>query len=205
VTDVRPGVRDGDLVILREDDPRAGRLQAEGWTVTSASWGARLVVRDDMLDQLEAAAHRVDGICRVVRLGPLDAPAIAGLDQESIEDYPAGSAATAHEPADATVLATHLAADWRAYGAVLPDGSLGSVTVMRPDDQRIETEFTVTAAAVRRQGLAGAVKAFGILDHVGLGHRVFGTGGHAANVASLRVNQQLGYELEPRWLSLRRL
>ncbi|WP_315092681.1 acetyltransferase [uncultured Cellulomonas sp.] len=196
----------GDLVVLREDEPQVAALRADGWSVVGTSWGARLTVAEKVtVDALRAAVDAAEAAgWTVARLGPLDAPAVVQVDRESLDDYPADAVATYHAVPDERELARALAGDWRAYGARQPDGTLGAVTVMRPDEDRIETEFTVTRAAVRRRGLASAVKAFGILDHVGAGHLTFGTGGHAANTASIRVNERLGYVLEPRWLTLRR-
>ena len=36
----------GDVVVVREDDPAAVALLADGWTIASESWGARLTVDD---------------------------------------------------------------------------------------------------------------------------------------------------------------
>ena len=200
------GERDS-VVVLREDDPSAVGLLAEGWQVVSESWGARLTVCDpaevDSLMTLVLAAEARGW--SVVRLLPAEAHRVVDLDRASLDDYPGdGGPATVHTVPDEHVLARDLAADWSAYGAVSRAGALDAVTVMRPDDERIETEFTVTRSDQRRRGLATAVKAYGIVDHVRRGHRLFGTGGASRNIASIRTNLGLGYVLEPRWLSLRR-
>jgi len=196
----------GGVVVLREDDPSAVALLAEGWQISSESWGARLTVADaSAVDTLTARVLTAEANgWSVVRLGPDDAPLIVDLDRESLDDYPGDGPATFHALPDEHTLARDLAHDWSAYGAVSRVGALDAVTVMRPDEDRIETEFTVTRADQRRRGLAAAVKAYGIIDHVRRGHHLFGTGGASRNTASIRANLALGYVLEPRWLSLRR-
>jgi hypothetical protein len=200
---VTPGER-----VLREDDPLAVRLLADGWVVVHESWGARLTVpegADEWGTHLEALVNvvRKRG-WSVSRLGKRDAQIIVELDRASIEDYPRGGPATFHAVLDEQTLRRHLGEGWHAYGARTPDGRLDSATVMRPEEDRVETEFTVTRARYRGQGLATAVKAYGILDQARRGNRSFGSGGSAADEASLRMNQVLGYVLEPRWLTLRR-
>lgn len=192
--------------VLREDDPLAAQLLAEGWGVVHESWGARLVVPED--DSGPDLMALVEVVRRqgwtVSRLGERDAQRIVDLDQASIADYPDGGPATAHAVPDEPSLRRRLADAWHAYGARTPDGRLDCVTVMRPEGDGVETEFTVTRARYRGQGLATAVKAYGILDQVRRGNRSFGTGGSAVNEASRRMNEALGYVLEPRWLTLRR-
>ena len=196
----------GDVVVVREDDPSAVALLMQGWSIASESWGARLTVGDPAaLAALSASVHAVEAQgWSVVGLAAEDAPLIVSLDREFLQDYPGDGRATFHDVPDERTLARDLARDWFAYGALSPSGALDAVTVMRPDDHRIETEFTVTRANRRRRGLASAVKAFGIIDHARRGHRVFGTGGAARNTASIRANLGLGYVLEPRWLTLHR-
>ncbi|WP_028048208.1 hypothetical protein [Cellulomonas sp. URHD0024] len=197
-----------DERVLREDDPQTVRLLADGWVVVHESWGARLTVPEDSGEwgtRLEAC---VDAVRKqgwtVSRLGERDARSIVDLDGASIADYPDGGPATSHAVPDEPTLRRRLAGEWHAYGARTPDGRLDCVTVMRPEEDRVETEFTVTRARYRGQGLATAVKAYAILDQQRQGTRSFGTGGSAVNEASLRINEVLGYVLEPRWLTLRR-
>lgn len=195
-----------DLRVLREDDERVAPLLAEGWTVESESWGARLQLTDDA--HLARLAARVEHVraqgWRVVRLGPEHSGSIVALDALCAVDYPS-TPATAHDVPDVAELETSLAmSGWWAYGAFGPLGDLDAVTVLYPADARVDTLFTVTRRTVRGRGLATAVKAAAVVDLAAQGHRMFGTGGAAVNVASLRANEALGYVLEPRWLSLRR-
>jgi hypothetical protein len=197
-----------DERVLREDDPLAVRLLADGWAVVHESWGARLTVPEGMGGSgtdLEACVEAVrERGWTVSRLGERDARSIVDLDEASITDYPVGGPATVHTVPDESTLRQQLSETWHAYGARTPDGRLDCVTVMRPEADRMETEFTVTRARYRGQGLATGVKAYAILDQVRRGKRSFGTGGSAVNEASLRMNEVLGYVLEPRWLTLRR-
>ncbi|WP_051640392.1 hypothetical protein [Cellulomonas sp. URHE0023] len=194
--------------VLREDDPLAVRLLADGWVVVHESWGARLTVPQDGAEFATHLEPLVDVVRKqgwtVSRLSERNARIIVDLDQASIEDYPGGGPATAHTVPGEQDLRRHLAETWHAYGARTPDGRLDCATVMRPEEDRMETEFTVTRQRYRGQGLATAVKAYAILDQLQRGNRSFGTGGSPANEASLRMNEVLGYVLEPRWLTLRR-
>lgn len=205
-TDGPQETHDDDLRVLREDDERVAPLMAEGWTVESESWGARLQLTDDA--HLARLAARVDGVraqgWQVVRLGPDQAQVVVALDAQCARDYPS-TPATAHDVLDAAELESSLAmGGWWAFGAIGPLGDLDAVTVLYPADARVETLFTVTRRAVRGRGLATAVKSAAVVELAAEGHRMFGTGGAAANIASLRANLSLGYVLEPRWLSLRR-
>jgi hypothetical protein len=192
--------------VLREDDPRAEQRLADGWVVVHESWGARLTVPDG--DPGAALVARVEALRRqgwtITTLVDRDARSVVELDRVSLEDYPGDGRATRHVVPDEAALRRQLADGWHAYGASTRWGRLDCVTVMRPDVGRVETEFTVTRAESRGQGLATAVKAYGILDQLRRGNRTFGTGGSAVNQASRRMNESLGYVLEPRWLTLRR-
>ena len=168
---------------MREDDPLAVRLLADGWAVV-----ARVVGRPADRAQGGAAGTDLEAWSRRSASG-LDggpwATRTPGASSSSTgrrsTDYPVdGCWTTSHTVPDERAPARQLSDDWHAYGARTPDGRLDCVTVMRPDADRVETEFTVTRAGVAGQGLATAVKAYGILDQVRRGNRTFGTGGSAA-------------------------
>lgn len=190
--------------MLREDDPDVAILLAQGWTTVAESWGARLAVGQDVA-ALEQAADAVSACgWRTVQLDAGDARRIVDLDAACADDYPR-TPVTPHEVPDVDELAARLESGWWAFGAVRVDDRrrLDCVSVLSPRDDQVETMFTVTRAPVRGRGLATAVKARSILELTQRGYRDFGTGGAAADEASLRANLRLGYVLEPRWLSLR--
>ncbi|ROS30538.1 GNAT family N-acetyltransferase [Cellulomonas sp. PhB150] len=226
---LEPEPVDPEIRVLREDDPETEVLRAAGWSVVAESWGARLHVPPDGVEQdavLEACLRAVDEAARagwrIEQLGPQDAVRIADLDADCADDYP-WTPATGHDVPDPEDLGRRLRQDWSAFGAFRrdgdpdvadgpddadwydsdPDAPLSAVTVVSEHPDRVETEFTATHPDARRRGLATAVKAESILSLVAEGHRVFGTGGAAVNEGSLRANLRLGYVLEPRWLSWR--
>jgi len=154
---------------------------------------------------LEQAADAVSACgWRTVQLDAGDARRIVDLDAACADDYPR-TPVTPHEVPDVDELAARLESGWWAFGAVRVDDRrrLDCVSVLSPRDDQVETMFTVTRASARGRGLATAVKARSILELTQRGYRDFGTGGAAADEASLRANLRLGYVLEPRWLSLR--
>lgn len=89
----------------------------------------------------------------------------------------------------------------RAFGAVM-HGRLLAVTLIRREAEHAETDVTTVDPSVRRLGLGAGVKAASVLALAAEGVRVFGTGGAAANAASLAMNRSVGYAVEERWLSL---
>lgn len=194
--------------VVRSDAPAAAALAADGWTVVAESWGARLRVTPSVLGRCAAAVTAAtDAGWELLVLGPWDAEAAVALDAACAADYP-DTAATRHDVPDAGTLAEELRAGARwAYGATAADGRLDAVTVLYPSLGReapmVETDFTVTRAAVRGRGLATAVKAAAVLDLAAQGHELFGTGGAGVNEASRRANEALGYVVTERWLHLR--
>lgn len=194
--------------VVRDDDPAAAALAADGWAPVAESWGARLRVTPTVLGRCAAAvAAATDAGWEVLVLGPQDAEAVVALDAACAADYP-DTVATRHDVPDAAALADDLRSGARwAYGATAADGRLDAVTVLYPSLGReapmIETDFTVTRAAVRGRGLATGVKAAAVLDLAAQGHELFGTGGAGVNAASRRANGALGYVVTERWLHLR--
>jgi len=185
--------------VLREDDPLAVELLAQGWTVAHRSWGARL--REVEPDRLRALVAAAGGSSVVAEVGPEADPGIAALEAAVREDYPGGPA-TAPAAHDLAALAA-LRADGTRFFAALADGAVVAVTaIRREDDERAETDFTSVARDHRRRGLAEAVKAASVLALAAEGARVFGTGGADENAASLAMNARLGYAVTERWLTL---
>ncbi|WP_159794709.1 GNAT family N-acetyltransferase [Puerhibacterium puerhi] len=196
-----------EVRVLRDGDPAVAALSADGWTVAAESWGARLRVTAAVLGRCAAAVTAAtDAGWELLVLGPHDAAAVVALDAACAADYP-DTAATRHDVPDAAALERDLRSGARwAYGAAAADGRLDAVTVLYPSVGReaamVETDFTVTRAAVRGRGLATAVKAAAVLDLAAQGHELFGTGGAGVNEASRRANEALGYLVTERWLHL---
>lgn len=192
---------DEQVEILREDDPRATELQAQGWTVVATSWGARFEYTEARRTHLDSLAIVPSG-WSLTELNADDAPAIIALDQACAVDYPQ-QASSSHAVPDVDEFSNQMKiGERRAFAALCTSGSLQAVTVTEELADRIETEFTCVYPTKRGQGLASAVKAFSILTHVAEGHTRFGTGGASVNAASLAANKRVGYEVEPLWLTL---
>jgi len=186
-----------DRQVLRDDDPRAAALLADGWRVEHRSWGARLLDVDRPL--LERIASAPDGVVVRETTNEHD-PAIAALEAAVRDDYPGGPA-TAPGVHDVPALEGLRAAGTRCFAAF--DGpDLVAVTAIRRSGERAETDFTAVARSHRRRGLAEAVKAASVLALAAEGARVFGTGGAEENAASLAMNARLGYAVTERWLTL---
>jgi GNAT superfamily N-acetyltransferase len=184
--------------VVREDDPVAAGLLAEGWTVAHRSWGARL--RQVEPERLRALVGAARGYA-IVEAGPEADAGIAALEAAVRQDYPGGPA-TAPEQHDVAALAALRAGGTRFFAA-LADGAVVAVTAIRREgDDQAETDFTSVARDHRRRGLAEAVKAASVLALAAEGAQVFGTGGAEENAASLAMNARLGYEVTERWLTL---
>lgn len=197
-----------DHLVVRDDDPRIPGLEASGYTVVGRSWGARLCLADGFdaapYRQLIARAE-VSGY-HVLELDASRAPQLLALEAETRGDYPF----TPATPARAWTLA-ELSALWadgaRVFGAVAASRSddavaeLAGATIVTAEGDRAETESTSVRRAHRGRGIGAALKAASILALAEDGIRTFGTGGAAANTASIAMNRAAGYEITESWLS----
>jgi RimJ/RimL family protein N-acetyltransferase len=184
-----------DYQIVRDDDPRCAELEAAGYRVVAESWAVRLFDPDREL--LESAGRRATaGGLTIRELGPESAEMLYQLEKANEADYP-------YTPATHRVVGelADVRALWpanRVFGAF--DGNrLVGATVIRQRDGFGDTAFTSVLATHRRRGVAQAVKAASILAFLDVGITRFSTGGAAANQASLRASQSLGYHLTEQW------
>ena len=185
----------GKYEIIQEGDPRCAELEAAGYRVVAESWAVRL--HDPDRELLDSAVRRATaGGLTIRELGPESAKALHALETTNGPDYP-DTPATHREVGDlANVRALWPA--YRVFGAF--DGSrLVAATVIREHEGFGDTAFTSVLATYRRRGVGQAVKAASILAFLDIGVTRFSTGGAAANVASLRANEALGYTLTERW------
>jgi GNAT superfamily N-acetyltransferase len=177
--------------VVRADDPRCAVLEAAGYTVVGESWAARL--RDPDPARLERAVRRAAGVVR--ELEPSYAEALHELETANEADYPYTPAT--HRVVGSVETVRELWSTGRVFGAL--DGDrLVAATHIGPDG---ETGFTSVRDGYRGRGLGQAVKAASILALLAEGITVFGTGGAAANDASLGANLALGYIIDERWRS----
>ena len=184
-----------DYQIVRDDDPRCAELEAAGYRVVAESWAVRLFDPDREL--LESAVRRVtaDGLT-IRELGPESAELLYDLEKANEADYP-------YTPATHRVVGdlSAVRALWpenRVFGAFDGNRVVGA-TVIRQKEGFGDTAFTSVLATHRRRGVAQAVKAASILAFLDIGITRFSTGGAAANQASLRASQSLGYQLTEQW------
>ncbi len=190
-----------DFVVLREDDPRRADVESRGYTVVGQSWGARLELADAPdLSIFREALSRAEraGIC-LFELPVSASMELYDLERANTADYPY-TPATSHDLLDAEATRDLWNKGFRVFGA--RDGDLlAGATVIAPRENYAETQFTSVLASHRGRGIGAAVKAASIVACANDGARMFGTGGAAANEASLGVNQSLGYRITERWYS----
>lgn len=187
--------------VLRSDDPRAAALLDAGWRVAAESWGARLrLAEPPELAPLHALVARAGRTGEISELGVGWAAAVAALEAATHDDFPV-TPATPHALRSADEITAAMREGLRAFGAVM-HGRLLAVTLIRREAEHAETDVTTVDPSVRRLGLGAGVKAASVLALAAEGVRVFGTGGAAANAASLAMNRSVGYAVEERWLSL---
>jgi hypothetical protein len=201
--------------VVREDYPAVRRLEAAGYRVGWQSWAAHLhldgpLAGDAFGDIVDGTAHAVVEVGTAGEAGKISDGSEVGEDLQrreaayrlytrTIADFP-WTPVTAPAEYDAEAFAK-LLAERRAFGAFENGSCLALTVVERESDDDAETMFTVVAAEERGGGLAKLVKAVAIRTLAGEGVRTFGTGGAdaGANAASLRMNQALGYVLDPFW------
>jgi GNAT superfamily N-acetyltransferase len=192
-----------ETVVLRDDDPRRDDLESRGYTVVGQSWGARLELADPPdLSIVRRALDRVTAAgVSVSELPMTAADDLYELEKANNGDYPF-TPATSHDLLDADATRELWSQGFRVFGAY-DGGRLLGATLIVHRGTHAETEFTSVLAARRGAGIGAAVKAASILACATDGARVSGTGGAAANGASLGVNQALGYVVTERWYSYR--
>lgn len=185
-------------VIVRADSARVRRLLAgHSYRICSTSWGARLVVTDELLPGLRALAESAPVGVRLAELAVTDAEQAWRLRSDHRGDFPSSPATQAEDYPLERVRRSITTG--RAFGAWRDDRLLALTTMERTGPGSAETDYTVTAREFRGRGLATAVKAYAVCALVDEGVRHFGTGGAGVNEASRRANLRLGYQLEPTW------
>ena len=192
----------GDIEIVQFNDPRVQHLTEAGYVVVGESWGARLRLSDppDLSALNAAVVAATEQAFLIQELDASWAPQVTALEALNYADYPYTPATEVPHRDEADVLEL-----WRSgcrlFGAI-DDRQLVAVSVISLTAERGETEFTSVDSSYRRRGLAVAVKAASITALADDGVRIFGTSGAQVNAGSIRMNENLGYAIEERWLSL---
>lgn len=193
--------------VLRQDTAEAAALQDAGWTVRSRSWGARLHLADDAdlapYRDLVAAAEAQGVEVRVLEAA--DSLALRALDAEAAPRFPRTDGSF-HTPLSGDLEARLDGEDGVAVGAFAGAELIGVTLLFRTHGADGDVRWDVDRTAVRQghegRGLGKAVKAASVLATHARGGRIWGTGGAEVNAASLRMNEALGFALEPLWLAL---
>lgn len=185
--------------ILRDTDPRCLELEALGYTLIGESWGARLTVDGDR-ERFSAAIVKANSIGIDVReIGIELAEEVLQLETTNNPDYP-------RTPANMRLLPTIKiirelwATHNRIFGA-LSGGVLVGVLATSPRGTLVELDFASILPDHRGKGIGRALAAAAIVDWMGEGVHLFGTGGAAINEASLGTVTSLGFSIEERWRS----
>ena len=190
-----------DFVVPREDDPRREAVESRGYTVVSESWGARLELADAPdLSIFRGTRSRVEHTeIKIFELPVTASSDLYELERANTADYPF-TPATSHDLLDAEATRDLWNKGFRVFGARDAELLVGATVIARRE-KHAETEFTSVLASHRGSGIGAAVKAASIIACANDGARVFGTGGAAANEASLGVNRALGYNITESWYS----
>jgi GNAT superfamily N-acetyltransferase len=190
-----------DFVVLREDDPRRADMESRGYTVVGQSWGARLELADapDLSFFREAVSKAERAGISVSELPLTVSAELYDLERANTADYPY-TPATSHDLLDAEATRDLWNNGFRVFGARHGHLLVGATVIAR-EENHAETRFTSVLASHRGRGIGAAVKAASVIACAKDGARMFGTGGAAANEASLGVNQSLGYRITEHWYS----
>ena len=86
------------------------------------------------------------------------------------------------------------------FGA-LRKGELAGYTTLTARQREVESDHTAVAAAYRGRGLGTLLKARALAWAKSQGYVEAGTGGTVMNLPMLRVNQKLGYQVSPMWVT----
>lgn len=138
-------------VIVRADSARVRRLLAgHSYRICSTSWGARLVVTDELLPGLRALAESAPVGVRLAELAVTDAEQAWRLRSDHRGDFPSSPATQAEDYPLERVRRSITTG--RAFGAWRDDRLLALTTMERTGPGSAETDYTVTAREFRGRG-----------------------------------------------------
>ncbi len=192
---------------IREDYlPHAGFLEAGGFEERFRSWGAHLDLTSfdpsqfaETISELEAEGFRFIPFSELSTLDNIDR--LQALQAAVSEDV------LSFEPIVPSGLQDLLEDEYVPEGlivAVSPDGQfIGLSTLKRtPQPGAMDTGLTGVIRRYRGRGIATAVKVRALLAAQNLGAIEIGTGGGGVDSPMKRLNQKLGFNVGPQWVTL---
>lgn len=188
--------------VTREDFADMEFLGAAGFQNRWQSWGAHLDLARFDFARFEALEERLflDGF-EVEDLASRQDEASGAL----YALFLAVRTDTPHNPTTTHLDTTFAGFERDVLGgrvfAAFRKGELLGYTALSVRGDEVESDHTAVAARVRGRGLASLLKARALRWAREQGHRGAGTGGTVLNLPMLRVNQKLGYEVGPMWVT----
>ena len=201
---------------VREDEARALRFLTErGFAVEQRERESAVALAEAHLNGLEEALRRVqEKGYELTTFAEFAAPDKAiqyyELHRETGQDVP--------RPPDEEFMFPTLERYWeRTYDdpnqdpslwfVAVKDGELAALSELNPtaaQPEVLNTGFTATARAHRRQGLALALKLMALTEAKKRGYRRVKTGNDSINAPMIAINDALGFAEEPAWLWMTR-
>ena len=201
---------------VREDGARALRFLTErGFAEEQRERESAVRLADANLSGLDDAVKRVQAngyeLMTFADFGALDKEIkLHAFDREASQDVP--------RPPDEVFTFPELARYWETIHAnpnhdpslwfvAIKDGELAGLSQLNPiaaQPDVLDTGFTATARAHRRQGLALALKLVALTEAKQRGYKRVKTGNDSTNAPMIAINDALGFAEEPAWLWMTR-
>ena len=201
---------------VREDEARARRFLTErGFAVEQRERESAVALAEAHLSSLEEALRRVqEKGYELTTFAEFAAP-----DKEKqLHEFDRLASQDAPRPPDEAFTFPTLERYWETihanpnidfslWFAAIRDGELAGLSQLNPiaaQPDVLNTGFTATARAHRRQGLALALKLMALTEAKKRGYRRVKTGNDSINAPMIAINTALGFAEEPAWLWMTR-
>ena len=187
------------FMVTQDFDPTCGLAEQSGYEAAWQSFGAHLDLAEGATVPAEPVDALPDGL--VAReLEPGDETSGFELYTIYFADAPK-TPSTMPQEFTAVEFAEFLTGA-RGFGVFAGDRCV-AMTVLTMNGDEADTEMTVTAPDFRQRGVAGWIKRLAIRTLAEEGVTEFSTGGAFVNTQILHLNERLGYQIEPLWLTYR--
>ncbi|GGJ41112.1 GNAT family N-acetyltransferase [Deinococcus roseus] len=187
---------------LREDYAAAREfLESQGFQNSFQSYGAALDLQNFDFQPFEGLEERlfIEGF-EVQQGTPEPSETLYQLYLQGFQDVP-------QVPATRWSIETREAFEqtyWQkgfVWFTVTYRNQVVALTLLDLRREDVQSEITLTSRKFRHRGLCTLVKARSLQWAKAEGHAKAGTGGAVINLAMLKVNRRLGYQIEPMWLT----